>query len=55
VVFQFCCILHGISFTAVMAQLYQNSIGYDMQKSEKASPYFIAAPSDDGNNLSETT
>ena len=36
VVFQFCCIFHGVSFTAVVAQLYQKSIVDDMQKAEKA-------------------
>ena len=36
VVFLFCCILHGISFAAAMAQLYQKSIGYDILKTQKA-------------------
>jgi len=36
VVFQFCCIHHGISFVVAMVQAYQKSIGYNVQKTENA-------------------
>ena len=36
VVLQFCWICHGVSFTVATAQLYQESIEDDMQKTKKA-------------------